>query len=55
MAGALENAQKQMERVKDCEKESRYGYIRSVSGPGLAFAPANECIYLLGQSLLLIT
>lgn len=33
MAGALENAQKYLPRIRDADKESAYGYIYSVAGP----------------------
>ncbi|KAL7749027.1 H(+)-transporting V1 sector ATPase subunit A [Sorochytrium milnesiophthora] len=33
MAGALENAQRDLPRIRDEERESRYGYVFSVSGP----------------------
>ncbi|KAI9179096.1 H(+)-transporting V1 sector ATPase subunit A [Blastocladiella emersonii ATCC 22665] len=33
MAGALENANRDMPRIRDEERESRFGYVFSVSGP----------------------
>eukprot|EP00771_Trimastix_marina_P000878 gnl/Trimastix_PCT/1911.p1 GENE.gnl/Trimastix_PCT/1911~~gnl/Trimastix_PCT/1911.p1 ORF type:complete len:622 (+),score=213.54 gnl/Trimastix_PCT/1911:62-1927(+) len=33
MAGALENAYRETSLVGECEEESKYGYIRTVSGP----------------------
>ncbi|KAI8091621.1 V-type proton ATPase catalytic subunit A [Thamnidium elegans] len=33
MAGALENAERDMRRIRDCERESDFGSIFSVSGP----------------------
>jgi len=33
MAGALENAQRDLPKIRDVDEESRYGYIFSVSGP----------------------
>ncbi|KAI9144847.1 ATP synthase alpha/beta family, nucleotide-binding domain-containing protein [Paraphysoderma sedebokerense] len=33
MAGALENAKKDLPKIRDVEKESLYGYIYSVAGP----------------------
>lgn len=33
MAGALENAKKDLPKIRDEERESRFGYVYSVSGP----------------------
>ncbi|CAH1768295.1 12018_t:CDS:2, partial [Entrophospora sp. SA101] len=33
MAGALENAKKNLETIRDAEKESDFGYVYGVSGP----------------------
>ncbi|KXN73963.1 V-type ATPase [Conidiobolus coronatus NRRL 28638] len=33
MAGALENAQKDLPKIRDTDNESQYGYVFSVSGP----------------------
>jgi V-type H+-transporting ATPase subunit A len=35
MAGALENAKRDLPKIRDAERESDYGYIFSVAGPGM--------------------
>lgn len=36
-AGAIENAQHELPKIRDHERESDFGYIFSVSGPGNFF------------------
>jgi hypothetical protein len=40
-AGALDNAKKDLPKIRDADNESQFGYIYSVSGPGKGF-PLNH-------------
>lgn len=41
---------KELPKVADAEKESQYGYVFGVSGPGEDILNAYKCIIILGRS-----